>query len=650
MRNNIGEAMDKSTLGGYNSINAFVSAKLSRYDSSSRDFAALFELMFSERENILYERSSGYRIHTTTYGEAHGHILRRAEKLRVLLDGCGHDRAVGIYLDNSLDWIELFWAVLAAGFCPLLLNRRLDLNTLEDALSAVDACAVISDGREFSVRTLSPGEVCEAERGIESPSFGKELYVMSSGTTAHVKVCAYSAEEFYYQIHGSYSMISQCAQVKKHYDGRLKLLTFLPFYHIFGLVAVYIWFAFFSRTFVELRDMEPSTVTGTIRRHKVTHVFAVPLFWERVYEQAMRSVRERGPETAAKLEKGLKISRRIGDVPLLGRTFSRLAFRAVRDEMFGESIVFMITGGSYISPQVMEFFNAIGYRLADGYGMTEIGITSVELRSSKRLLNSCSVGLPMEGVEYKINDDGELLVRGRAMARCIIEDGIRHKNDGWFNTRDLASFDGKCYRILGRQDDLIIAPNGENLNPNLIEERLSVSGAKGVCLIGAGSAPKTAPVLLVSVSRAITGESLSALDRELKIRLNELMLGGQVTEIYYTTDSLLQGEEFKLNRRRLKADYENGSLTAAQPEKSDVQGELDDTARLIRAMFAHALSKSEEDIGYNSDFFLDEGGSSLDWFGVISQLEEYFGVPFPSDNSTLNTVKGLRDYLAEHGV
>ena len=81
-----------------------------------------------------------------------------------------------------------------------------------------------------------------------------------------------------------------------------------------------------------------------------------------------------------------------------------------------------------------------------------------------------------------------------------------------------------------------------------------------------------------------------------------------------------------------------------------MQGELDDTARLIRAMFARALSKSEEDIGYNSDFFLDEGGSSLDWFGVISQLEEYFGVPFPSDNSTLNTVKGLRDYLAEHGV
>lgn len=638
--------MDKSSLGGYPSINAFVDAKLQKYNASARDFAALFELMFSERDNILYERSSGYRLTKTTYGQAHDQILRRAATLQALLGGLQPDAVVGLYLDNSLDWIELFWAILLCGCRPLLMNLRLDDNTLAYALRASGAQAVIAQGKRFDgVRCIEAAEIVEADLALTEPRFGTELMVMSSGTSAHVKICAYTAEEFYHQIQGSYSIIRQCAQIKKHYDGQLKLLTFLPFYHIFGLVAVYIWFAFFSRTFVELRDMEPDTILNTIRRHKVTHVFAVPLFWEKVYEQATSTIRDRGAKTFAKFEKGMRISRKIGDVPLLGAAFSKLAFREVRDGMFGESIRFMITGGSYISPQVLEFFNAVGYRLADGYGMTEIGITSVELSGSKKRLNSCSVGMPMKGIEYQINESGELLVRGRAMAHYIIEDGSINANDGWFNTHDLASFDGRCYRILGRQDDLIIAPDGENLNPNLIEEQLLLDGVKGVCLIGAGSAPKTRPTLLVSVNRFISSDKLAAVDRGVKIKLNELHLDGRVCAVFFTSDSLLKGDEFKLNRRRLKREYESGALTPVSPDRDAPQGELDETALAIRRMFALALSKPEEEIGYTSDFFLDEGGSSLDYFGIITQLQEYYGVTLPSDDTTLNTVKGLRDFI-----
>ena len=75
----------------------------------------------------------------------------------------------------------------------------------------------------------------------------------------------------------------------------------------------------------------------------------------------------------------------------------------------------MISGGSTINLKTLEFFNAIGYHLANGYGMTEIGITSVELSDKKKLLNSGSVGLPFKGVEYRI-EDGRLLVRGDCLA------------------------------------------------------------------------------------------------------------------------------------------------------------------------------------------------------------------------------------------
>lgn len=639
--------MDTHTLGGYKSINAFVEAKLSRYSASKRDFSALFELMFSEGENVLFEESRGYRIAKTTYAQAERDILLRAETLKAMLDGQKSDSAVGIYMENSLDWIEIFWAVLRAGFRPLLMNMRLDDDTLEYALKVCGVVAVISDEREFSVRTVKACDVALSDKEIDGGKFGTEILVMSSGTSENVKICAYTAEEFYWQIKGSYSIIQKCTKAKEHYEGELKLLTFLPFYHIFGLVAVYIWFAFFSRTFVRLNDMQPSMITNTIKRHKVTHVFAVPLFWEKVYEQAIRTIKERGEETYKKFEKGMKLSRKIGDIPLLGERFSQLAFKEVRENMFGESIRFMITGGSYISPEIMEFFNAIGYRLADGYGMTEIGITSVELSGSKKLLNSCSVGLPMDGIEYKINDSGELLVKGRAMARYIIENGEKKPNGDWFNTRDLAEFDGKCYRILGRRDDLIIAPNGENLNPNLIEQKLICPGVGGVCLIGTKDDSKAVPTLIVSVNRYISAEKLEQIKQSVRQRLADLRLAGQIQRLFFTDEALLKGDEFKLNRVRLAKEYAAKTLHEVKPGESSVQRADDEISRNITRMFAVALGKPESEIGYTADFFLDDGGTSLDYLAIISQLRDEYKIPFPDGDSSLNSVKGLHLYIKE---
>ena len=637
--------MKITNLGGFSSVNAFVEDKLRRYNMSDKSFRAVFSLMFSEESNILWEESRGYRISKTTYGQARSLTLHKASTLKAKLGELKPDAVIGIYMDNSLDWILTFWAILAIGCRPLLLNLRLDTETLEYALRVTNAAAVISDGQSFSVKTILSGELVEGANYMPA-DFGSEILVMSSGTSAHVKICAYTAEEFYNQIQGSYSIIKKCTKVKEHYEGELKLLTFLPFYHIFGLVAVYVWFAFFSRTFVRLNDMQPQTITNTIKRHKVTHIFAVPLFWEKVYEQAMRTIRDRGEETVKKFEKGMRISRKLGD-SALADAFSKLAFKEVREGMFGESVVFMITGGSCISPQVLEFFNAIGYRLADGYGMSEIGITSLELSRKRSLLNSGSVGLPMMGIEYEINSDGELRVRGKAMAKYIIEDGEKRGNSDWFNTHDLASFDGKCYRILGRQDDLIVAANGENLNPNLIETRITPDGVRGVALVGVTENGKTVPTLLVSVNKYITAARLGGIETQIKEQLAQLKLSGQIGRIFFTEDSLLKDNEFKLNRTRLAKELSGGTLTEVVPDMALVGREDDEISRKITAMFSLALSKPEDEIGYDADFFVDLGGSSLDYFSLVAGLRDEFGVSFTSGDMSRSTVRALHDYIQE---
>lgn len=639
--------MRNETLGQHKSINDFVAAKLRRLDELGASFDALFEVMFSERENILYETSRGYRIEKLTYGQAYDDILRRARTLAGLLDDTPRGSVVGLHMSNGPDWIELFWAILACGMRPFLMNTRMDDETLAAALAACGAAAVVSDGRSFAVRTIPAGEILPADEPIERGPFGGELLVMSSGTSLHVKLCAYTAAELRSQIGDSSDIIRRCAQMKKHYKGQLKQLDFLPFYHVFGLIAVYIWFGFFSRSFVHLADMSPQTILNTIRRHSVTHIFAVPLFWDTVYAQALAAIRDRGEETWARFQKGMRIARAVGDVPLLGRLFGRVAFREVRDGLFGESICFMIAGGSEIRGDVLEFFNAIGYHLADGYGMTEIGITSVELSRRKKLLDSASVGLPMDSMEYRLSDEGELLVRGPSAARYVLCDGTRTENTGdWFHTGDLASFEGGRWRILGRRDDLVISPSGENLNPSLIEQRIDVPGADQVCLVSVRENDAATPVLLVSVSPRLTAEALAGVRSALRDRLAALGLAGQIGRIVLVEGDLMGEQDFKLNRTRLARDYAAGRLKEAvgrAPMDASAQDEL---TRRVLAYMELALDREEGTLLPDDDFFLDGGGTSLAYFALIAQLQEEFGITFPtSGGRSLSTARELAAYI-----
>ena len=633
------EKMADLGLGGHNTINSFVESKLASFGRMDKTFASLFELMFREAENVMYEKSEGYRIKKTTYGEAKAHIASRAAALRARL-GEGEDGVVGLYMENSLEWIECFWAIICAGYRPLLMNLRLPHGALGEALSTLGALAVIGSGAEFAVPVIPPDELPADGEAAFSDRFGSEVIVMSSGTSEHVKLCAYGAEEFYYQIVDSYAIIKECPIAKRHYEGSLKLLAFLPFYHVFGLIAMYIWFAFFSRTFVHLENMAPQTIVNTVKRHKVTHIFAVPLFWEKTYEQAMKTIRSRGEDVEAKFERGLRIWRKLPDGA--ARLFSRFAFREVREGMFGESISFMITGGSAIGENVIEFFNAIGYRLANGYGMTEVGITSVELSPKRKYLCRAFVGKPMTNVGYELSNDGELLVSGRVIAKYIIEDGKRRERTQRFNTRDLAEAVDGHYRILGRRDDLIVGASGENVNPNLVEPLLCPKGARGVCLTSDG-AGKT--VLLVSVDRFTTADRFAGIDAETKALIADSSLSAEIGEIKYVAEPLMREDEFKLNRRRLARDLAEGRLALYDAARV-ADGELDALGDEVRRFFAVALERDETQIAADADFFVDLGGTSLDYLAMISRLGDEFDVAFPEEGGKgLNTVRQIAEFI-----
>ena len=616
--------MKLTTTNGFANIDKYIQDKISRYSAEEKNFGTLQAYMFSEKDNIIAESSDGYRIKKVTYGECEKKIKTVAAVLAGTLKNIPQGSIIGLYMQNSLAWIQIFWGILACGYRPLLLNSRLPKATLEQTFADYNVAAVLSDGEQFSLSTYFVDKIFALDRGVEyTPTvWGEEVLFMSSGTTGSVKLCAYTAENFYYQICGSMDIVKNCPQMRAHYDGELKLLALLPFYHIFGFSAVYLWFTFISRTLVFLKDMNPQTLLTTIKKHKVTHIFAVPLVWTTIHKKALRSIRERGEKTYQKFEKGLKSAEKMGK---LGRALSRAWFKEIREGLFGESVQFMITGGSAIDPETLRFFNGVGYHMANGFGMTEVGITSVETAMSAKIRNCGSIGAPFISTEYSVSDKGELLVRGKAMASRILQDKQENITDfnAWFNTKDLIEKRGKRYYHQGRKDDLIVCKNGENLNPELIEPALFVASVKNLCLF-ADKAGK--PTLLAGIERCFSKEKLQNIYKELKNKLAENNLQDEVTQISLTTDDLLEAGAFKISRKKIAAKYEGGGYRLIDLQNADecVEKALSELEEKIRKCFAEALQMEEKDIRMDSDFFTDLGGSSLDYFVLLDALKAEF--------------------------
>lgn len=626
---------------GYGTIERYVEHKLSEYGKCEKSFDVLFEFMFDQADSTMIETSEGFRIKKTTYGRFKRRIIRTAPTVARALEGAAPDSMIGLYMSNCPEWILFFWAILMCGYRPLLMNTRLPDEVLEGVLADHKVDAVISDSKTFSVKTLLKDDLLEETDGKLSPrSFGSEVIFMSSGTTEKVKLCAYTGENFYYQICDSANIIKQCPDIKNSCDGEIKQIVLLPLCHVFGFIAVYMWFAFFSCVFVFPKQLDAVTVQSTVKRHKVTHVFAVPMVWEAVYKAANRTIKSRGEKTYRKFVKVSGIVNRTGR---LGDLIAKCLFKEVREGLFGDSIRFLISGGSGIRTEILEFFNGIGYHMANGYGMTEIGITSVEKASSKRILNSGSIGAPFGNTFYSVSDSGILLVRGRTMASRIMQGNSVQITDfdKWFSTNDIVQTDGERYFIKGRADDLIVGDDGENLNPVIAEEQFRADGIDRLCILKDSDART---LLLVGVTDCFTAQKLKNVYEEVCKTVRESKLESVISKILFTRDPLLEGNDFKINRTKIARRFAEGRIKTFDPRNigehvtelaQELEGEVTDC-------FRQALSDDGRSIAPDDNFFRDLGGSSLDYFSLASIIKNRYGVDLlTSEGERLASVRAI---------
>lgn len=280
--------------------------------------------------------------------------------------------------------------------------------------------------------------------------------------------------------HGNFAFL--CLSAKQYMPGVVdapgrRLLLFLPLSHVF---ARYMSLLSYAGTLTLGLSSSMKTIVKDFEGFGPTLLLAVPRVFEKVYNAASQRA---GSGVAGKLfARGAKVAREWSHVQQSGMrpslrlslahaVYEKLVYKKIRT-IFGPNAQCAITGGAPMDAELSHFFNGIGMRLLEGYGMTETcGPVCVSLPEDNRI---GTIGKPLNGVTVGIAEDGELCISGSLVCKGyhnqpeVTEQQI---TDGWLHTGDLGSISEDGFvTITGRKKDLIITAGGKNVSPGPIEE------------------------------------------------------------------------------------------------------------------------------------------------------------------------------------
>ena len=263
-------------------------------------------------------------------------------------------------------------------------------------------------------------------------------------------------------------------------------LNFLPFTHVFERAWSYFVLTEGGRLAVNLR---PQDVQRSMQEVHPTAMCSVPRFWEKVYQAVLEQL-EKGPKVQRFLIKNaLEVGGRLWSdytsqkkqAPLMLRLkfklYDRTIIKVLREKLGLERANFFPTAGAAVSPEVERFVHAAGINMICGYGLTESTAT-VSCDRLDQKITMGSVGRIIKGLEVKIGENDEILLRGKTILPRYYnkEKETREAFDaeGWFHTGDAGYIkDGELF-LKERIKDLFKTSNGKYIAPQMIEGKLAL--------------------------------------------------------------------------------------------------------------------------------------------------------------------------------
>ncbi|MCD6015936.1 MAG: AMP-dependent synthetase and ligase [Solirubrobacterales bacterium] len=464
---------------------------------------------------VLYRGESGEWV-SKTYAEV-GEIVRKLS-LGLIELGIEKGDKVAILSNTRPEWTYFDFAALSAGATVVPIYQTNSPEECKYVLENSDAVAVIVEDDEQlekirQIRDACPklehvirmtgtsrdaislddlferggaGSEADWERRYASVEPGDICtFIYTSGTTGPPKGCVIS--------HGNYrSMLDMVHEVNVLGDDEVTYL-FLPLAHSFALLIQFGTFDLGATLAYWERD--PLKILPNLAEVKPTYFPSVPRIFEKIYTAATANVEKEGGLKKTVFDWAIGVGKKVRRLerqgkrpgPLLALQH-RIADKQVLSKirgLFGGKLKLAVTGAAPINPEILEFFDAAGVLVLEGWGMTETSTASTI--ATPEDFKWGTVGKPFPGTELKIADDGEVLVKGPNIFQGYYKNSEATGEtliDGWLHTGDIGEIDADGYlKITGRKKDIIITAGGKNITPANLEAEIKQHPLVSQCVV-----------------------------------------------------------------------------------------------------------------------------------------------------------------------
>lgn len=474
-----------------------------------KDMLAKTEKKFGDKPAFKYKTSEPGVFDVITYKE----FISKVNALGTKLIDLGlKGKRIAIISENRYEWCLAYLATCCGTGVVVPLDKSLPANELESLIirSGVEAIfysnkynevmQAIKSRRTTDLRYYISMDLENMKDGIYSEhefvEQGKELIkkgntkflnatidsdkmafmLFTSGTTAMSKAVMLSHKNIC-------SNLMDIATILK-IDENDTLLSFLPLHHTFECTVGFLYVMYTGASIAYCEGIRH--IASNIKEFEITAMISVPALYENIYKRVMKSIEKK--EKLAEVEKIMKLS---GMLSKVGIDLRKKMFKEIHESL-GPKLRLMVNGGAALDYEVEKGFNELGFRIVQGYGLTETSPVIAAGTDFEQRIGSVGKVLPSLKVKIVNKDEtgtGEVIVKGPSVMLGYYQNEEANKEvfeKGWLHTGDLGHIDKKGFLFLaGRKKSVIVLKNGKNVYPEEIESIINrVDGIKESFIYG----------------------------------------------------------------------------------------------------------------------------------------------------------------------
>jgi long-chain acyl-CoA synthetase len=330
-------------------------------------------------------------------------------------------------------------------------------------------------------------------------------FIYTSGTTGPPKGCVIT--------HGNYRAMLDMVNHTSVIEGEDVTYLYLPLAHSFALLIQL--GSFDLGATIAYWERDPLKLMPNLAELKPTYFPSVPRIFEKIYTTATSAMEKEGGLKKAIFEWSIRVGGKMREAERAGRKpgfllrkqyelADKKVLSKIRD-LFGGQLRLAVSGAAPINPDILRFFDAAGVLVLEGWGMTETSTAATI--STPDDFKIGTIGKPFPGCEVRIDDDGEILVKGPNVFRGYYknEEATRETIvDGWLHTGDLGTIDPDGFiRITGRKKDIIITAGGKNITPANLENEIKQHPLVSQCVVVGDRRPYLVALVTLDPEEAV---------------------------------------------------------------------------------------------------------------------------------------------------